>query len=110
MSKLIDANFERLQKQLYFYFDLQRKYDGYENNYTRLGNFGKFSGITFGEEICSTDYIVAFEPQGRGAWHAHACVFQNKKKKRFIRSETLAKDLENGFVKIGKDQRFGFIE
>ena len=71
--------------------------------------FGKIFRYNLGEDV-ATDYIVAFEPQGRGAWHAHACVFQ--KKKGNLTFETLARFGKNGFVKreIGKAfQKFGFI-
>lgn len=99
LSKLIDTNWGRYETTLTFTLtyaenmtDTKRLYKDWHDFWLRLV-------YKFGSKICS-DYIVAFEPQGRGAWHAHACVFQNKRS--FIRPETLADIWGFGFVKIGK--------
>lgn len=47
------------------------------------------------------EYIVAMEPQGRGAWHAHLIlIFPHKAP--FIPNKTLAEIWGNGFVKVQK--------
>lgn len=45
------------------------------------------------------EYIVAMEPQGRGAWHAHLLMIFDKKAP-FIPNQKLAKIWGHGFVKI----------
>lgn len=47
------------------------------------------------------EYIVAMEPQGRGAWHAHL-VLIFEKKAPFIANEELANVWKQGFVTIKK--------
>lgn len=99
LSKLIDANFERYKSTLTFTLTYKENMTDTKQLHNDWKLFWKNFRYNLGEDV-ATDYIVAFEPQGRGAWHAHACVFQ--KKKRFVRSETLAKIWKNGFVKISK--------
>lgn len=45
------------------------------------------------------EYIVAFEPQGRGAWHAHLLLIYDKKPP-YIPNAKLAEIWQQGFVKI----------
>lgn len=47
------------------------------------------------------EYIVAMEPQGRGAWHAHmVMIFEDKAP--FIPNEVMAEKWGNGFVTVKK--------
>jgi hypothetical protein len=47
------------------------------------------------------EYIVACEPQGRGAWHAHFIpIFRGKAP--FVPNKELAETWKNGFVKVQK--------
>lgn len=47
------------------------------------------------------EYIVAMEPQGRGAWHCHVVmIFENKAP--YIPNELMAKVWGNGFVTVKK--------
>lgn len=99
LSKLIDANFERYKSTLTFTLTYKDNMTDTKELYQDWKKFWQRFQYQLGEDV-ATDYIVAFEPQGRGAWHAHACVFQ--KKKRFLRSQTLEEIWGLGFVKIGK--------
>ncbi len=55
----------------------------------------------FRYEYGNFEYIVAMEPQGRGAWHAHLlCIFPNIAP--YIPNKHLAKIWGNGFVKVQK--------
>ena len=47
------------------------------------------------------EYIVAMEPQSRGAWHCH-CVFIFNSKAPFIPNETIEKLWSHGFTKTTK--------
>ncbi|MEG2720326.1 MAG: hypothetical protein RR914_03275, partial [Oscillospiraceae bacterium] len=47
------------------------------------------------------EYIVAMEPQGRGAWHAHLIMIF-KEKAPFILNEKLSEIWGHGFVKVKK--------
>lgn len=99
LSKLIDANFELYKSTLTFTLTYAENMTDTKQLHLDWKLFWKNLQYNLGEDVAS-EYIVAFEPQARGAWHAHVCVFQ--KKKRFVRSETLAKIWKNGFVKISK--------
>ncbi len=63
--------------------------------YTDFEKFIKRLRYAFGH----CEYIVAMEPQGRGAWHAHLlAIYENKAP--YIPNARLAKIWGNGFVKI----------
>lgn len=90
--------------------DSERLYRDFENLKKRLKYWLKNQGL---KELSSKnpklekqnsspfEYIVAMEPQGRGAWHAHLLLIFPEKAP-FIPSENLAEIWRNGFVKIKK--------
>lgn len=70
--------------------DTKRLYDDFKNFVARLKRkIGKF------------EYIVAMEPQGRGAWHCHVVmIFENKAP--YIPNDVMLKAWGNGFVTVKK--------
>ena len=53
-------------------------------------------------DICRKhEYIIAAEPQGRGAWHLH-CVFIFQEKAPYMKNETVANLWRQGFVMVKK--------
>lgn len=74
-TKRLYSDFDKFNKRLKYYCE-KMKYGKYE-------------------------YIVAMEPQGRGAWHAHlVCIFE--KSAPFIENKVLADIWRHGFVTIKK--------
>ena len=70
--------------------DTKRLYEDFKNFNKRLRyHIGKY------------EYIVAMEPQGRGAWHCHVVmIFEDKAP--YIANELMAKIWGNGFVTVKK--------
>lgn len=73
--------------------DTARLYDDFRKFNQRLQYHLAKNGLP------SYEYIVAMEPQGRGAWHAH-CVLLFDKKAPFLASDTLESIWGNGFVRV----------
>lgn len=71
--------------------DTKQLYKDFKNFIKRFRTYYKNYNI---------EYIVAMEPQGRGAWHCH-CIFIFDKTPPFIKNnEVLEKLWSNGFTKI----------
>lgn len=68
-----------------------------ERLYRDFKNFNKKCRKEFGHY----EYIVASEPQGRGAWHMH-CVFIFKEKAPYMDNKKVAELWKQGFVKVKK--------
>jgi len=73
--------------------DTKRLYDDFRKCVQRLRYYHEKQGLP------PFEYIVAMEPQGRGAWHAHLLIIYQKKAP-FIPNAVLAKIWGYGFVKI----------
>lgn len=75
--------------------DTQRLYIDFKNFIKR------FQYYCEKEKLGKIEYIVAMEPQGRGAWHGHLVMIFNKNAP-FIENNVLAKMWKQGFVTIKK--------
>lgn len=99
LSKVIDFNIPKFEATLNFTLTYAENMTDTKRLCSDWSNFWKRLVRAFGSSACS-EYIVAFEPQGRGAWHAHAIVFQ--KNKTFIHWSRLKEIWGFGMVDVDK--------
>ena len=73
--------------------DSARLYDDFRKFKMRLDYYLEVNGLP------KYEYIVAMEPQARGAWHAHLILIFNEKAP-YVANNVLAEIWKQGFVKI----------
>lgn len=99
LSKIIDYNIARYKSYLCFTLTYAENMTDTKKLYRDWVNFWKRFVREFGEDAVS-DYVLACEPQGRGAWHIHCVLFQ--KKKSYIPGKRLAEIWGLGMVDVDK--------
>lgn len=99
LSKIIDYNIPKYQATLNFTLTYAENMTDEKQLYRDWKNFWAKMVRAFGDAACS-DYVIACEPQGRGAWHIHAICFQ--KKKSFIPWQVLKEKWGLGMVDVDK--------
>lgn len=99
LSKMIDFNISRYNAYLCFTLTYAENMQDTKRLYKDWVKFWKRLVYAFGENACS-DYVLACEPQGRGAWHIHCVLFQ--KKKTYIAGKKLAEIWGLGMVDVDK--------
>ena len=70
-----------------------------EKLYKDFRDFNKRMKYYLSKEGYKYEYIVAMEPQGRGAWHAHMLMIFDKKAPYINNNEVMAKIWSHGFTK-----------
>ena len=100
LRDLINANLENPEAALWVTLtyrenmtDPARLYEDYCRFWQRLKYYLRKQGHP------TAEYIIAAEPQGRGAWHLH-CLFLFSDKAPFISNADMAKIWDHGFTKI----------
>lgn len=99
LRDLINANLENPETALWVTLtyrenmrDPARLYEDYRRFWQRVKYYLSKQGYP------DTEYIVAAEPQGRGAWHLH-CLFLFHEKAPFIPNDDIARIWAQGFTK-----------
>lgn len=100
LRDLINANLENPKKALWVtltYSDNMTDPNCLYQDYRIF--WQKFKRYLKKEDLPPAEYIIAAEPQGRGAWHLH-CLFLFPGKAPFIANDVIYKLWENGFTKV----------
>jgi len=100
LSKLIDFNIPLFASCVCVTFTYAENMTDTKRLYKDWVNFWKRLVYRYGEKKVS-EYVIATEPQGRGAWHIHAIIFQRVK--AFLPCKELAEIW--GFGSIDVDKR-----
>lgn len=94
---LINANFRGLKSELFITLTYAENMTDTKKLYIDFEKFWKRFKYKYGKEH---DYITVVEPQGRGAWHHHLLIKNNKGDDLYIPSHELEKLWGHGFIKI----------